>query len=86
MPPTEQELLSAMWGRRGANDQACPTVPEGVTARDVYAEVVKKNLGEQYGQDFSHYSTRADVRFNRIFPVPEFLYLSRSVSADGVSI
>ena len=31
VPPTEQELLSAMWGRRGANDQACPTVPDGVT-------------------------------------------------------
>ena len=41
VPPTEQELLSAMWGGRGANDQACPTVPDGVTARDVYAEVEK---------------------------------------------
>ena len=72
VPPTEQELLSAMWGRRGANDQACPTVPEGVTARDVYAEVVKKNLGEQYGQDFSHYSTAQTLDSIEYFLFPNF--------------
>ena len=56
-PPTEQALMEGLWGRRGPAEGACPTVPEGKTARDVYAEIIKQQLGEEYDQDFSHYST-----------------------------
>ncbi|MYH14846.1 MAG: hypothetical protein F4149_06680 [Gammaproteobacteria bacterium] len=57
-PYTEQELLEALWGRRGPNDaDQCPQLPEGMTARDFYAQFVQQQLGELYDQDFSNYST-----------------------------
>jgi len=46
-----------LWGRRGPADGACPVVPEGMTARDVYARIVQQQLGATYDQDFSDYST-----------------------------
>ena len=55
--PSEQELLAQMWGRRGSADGGPPKVPEGMSARDVYAGIIQKHLGEQYDQDFSNYST-----------------------------
>jgi len=55
--PTQQELMEQIWGRRGSAEGPCPTVAEGETARDVYARIIQKQLGEQYDQDFSHYST-----------------------------
>ena len=54
---TEQELMQMIWGRRGPADGECPTVPDGMTARDVYAKIIQEQLGEAYDQDFSHYST-----------------------------
>lgn len=56
-PPTEQELMAQLWGRRGPADGDIPGVPEGMTARDLYAGIVQQQLGEQYDQDFSQYST-----------------------------
>ena len=57
-PLTEQELLAQMWGRRGPDESSeVPELPEGMTARDFYANVVKQQLGEIYDQDFSNYST-----------------------------
>lgn len=57
-PYTEQELLDALWGRRGPNDaDQHPELPEGMTARDFYAKFVQQQLGEVYEQDFSNYST-----------------------------
>jgi phenylpropionate dioxygenase-like ring-hydroxylating dioxygenase large terminal subunit len=55
--PTEQELMEGMWGRRGPIEGECPTVPEGMTARDVYAKIIQEQLGREYDQDFSNYST-----------------------------
>lgn len=55
--PTEAELMQQLWGRRGPADGDVPTVPDGMTARDVYADIIKKQLGEHYDQDFSNYST-----------------------------
>jgi len=55
--PTEQELMQGMWGRRGPSEGECPIVPEGMTARDCYAKDVQEQLGQQYDQDFSNYST-----------------------------
>ena len=57
-PLTEQELLAQLWGRRGSVDgMDVPALPEGMTARDFYANVVKEELGRVYDQDFSHCST-----------------------------
>lgn len=57
-PLSEQELLEQMWGRRGSVDGIpVPELPEGMTARDFYANVVKEELGKVYDQDFSNYST-----------------------------
>ena len=55
-PQTEQQLLDRMWVR-GWQGEAVPNVPEGMTARDFYADHLKRTLGEAYGQDFSHYPT-----------------------------
>jgi hypothetical protein len=43
--------MQQLWGRRGPADGDCPTVPEGMTARDVYAKIVQEQLGAQYDQD-----------------------------------
>tara|TARA_A100001037_G_scaffold304739_1_gene342558 strand:+ start:8305 stop:9714 length:1410 start_codon:yes stop_codon:yes gene_type:complete len=67
-PQTEQELMELMWGngRRSMSVEGtlasgtggdCPEVPEDMTARDVYAKHVQQQIGAQYDQDFSHYST-----------------------------
>ena len=72
VPPTEQELMNAMWGKRGANEGDCPEVPDGATARDVYADIVKKKLSEQYGLDFSHYSTAQTLDSIEYFLFPNF--------------
>ena len=54
---SQQELMEMLWGRRGPADGECPIVPEGMTARDVYAGIVQQQLGATYDQDFSDYST-----------------------------
>ena len=51
-PQTEQELLDRMWVR-GLEQDENPRVPEGMTARDFYADHMKRALGEAYGEDFS---------------------------------
>lgn len=55
-PQTEQELLGSMWARGHEWDDT-PCVPKGMTARDFYADHLKRTLGDAYGQDFSHYPT-----------------------------
>ena len=49
--PSEQELLEALWQRR-VEDEVIPTVPEGMTARDVYADFIRDQFAEKYEQDF----------------------------------
>lgn len=70
--PTEQALMQQLWGRRGPADGECPTVPEGMTARDVYAKIMQQQLGEQYDQDFSHYSTAQTLDSIEYFLFPNF--------------
>ena len=70
---SEQEILNQMWGRRGPNgDAEAPELPEGMTARDFYANVVKQQLGEQYNQDFSAYSTAQTLDSIEYFLFPNF--------------
>ena len=70
--PTEQELLTELWGRRVPGDEEIPEVPEGYTARDVYARIVQKKLGEEYEQDFSGYSTAQTLDSIEYFVFPNF--------------
>ena len=70
--PSEQELMQQLWGRRGPKDGDCPTVPEGMTARDCYAKIVQRQLGEQYDQDFSNYSTAQTLDSIEYFLFPNF--------------
>ncbi len=50
---TEEELLARQASRRGTDSVE---LPEGARARDVYAELIQKQLGEAYGHDYSHLS------------------------------
>lgn len=70
--PTEQQLMQQLWGRRGPADGECPTVPEDMTARDLYADIMQKQLGEQYDQDFSNYSTALTLDSIEYFLFPNF--------------
>ena len=49
--------MRQLWGKRGPIEGQCPEVPEGQTARDLYASIIQAQLGEKYDQDFSDYST-----------------------------
>ena len=72
-PLSEQELLDSMWGRRGPQDDGeLPTLPEGMTARDFYANAIKAQLGKQYDQDFSDYSTAQTLDSIEYFLFPNF--------------
>jgi phenylpropionate dioxygenase-like ring-hydroxylating dioxygenase large terminal subunit len=52
-PLTEEELLARSTSRRGAEPIE---LPEGARARDVFAKMVQRDMGEKYGRDFSHLS------------------------------
>ena len=69
---TEEELLLELWGRRVPEDGNIPEIPDGLTARDVYAKIVQEKLGEQYDQDFSNYSTAQTLDSIEYFVFPNF--------------
>lgn len=71
-PPTEQELMRQLWGRRVPEEGECPVVPEGMTARDCYAKIVQAQLGAEYDQDFSDYSTAQTLDSIEYFVFPNF--------------
>lgn len=50
---TEEELLARVTSRRGT--ESAP-LPDGKRARDVMAEIVQQQLGEEYGRDFTELS------------------------------
>jgi nitrite reductase/ring-hydroxylating ferredoxin subunit len=70
--PTEDELMAQLWGRRGPADGDIPKVPEGMTARDVYARIIQQQLGAKYDQDFSNYSTAQTLDSIEYFLFPNF--------------
>ncbi len=67
---TEQELLDLLVGRRAAGDAQAPTVPEGQTARDVYARIVQSAMGAAYGRDFSHLTVSETIDSIEYFVFP----------------
>ena len=84
-PQTEQQLLERMWVR-GSENEEIPRVPEGMTARDFYAEHLKRTLGEAYGQDFSHYPTCMTLDSIEYFLFPNAFFFPGTLPAHGVQI
>ena len=52
---------------RGREDEEPPIVPEGSTARDVYADIVRRQFEEKYEQSFAHVSTAQVLTRSSIF-------------------
>ncbi len=67
---TEQEILDFMIGRKFANSVDIPQVPEGQTARDVYAQFVQAQLAEKYGRDFSEFKVAETIDSIEYFIFP----------------
>ncbi len=73
-PPSEQQLLEMLWVR-GREDEPIPQVPEGTTARDFYADIVKTQFSERFGHDFSTMSTAQTLDSIEYFVFPNmFLF------------
>ncbi len=73
-PPTEQQLLERLWVR-GSEEEKIAQVPVGKTARDVYADIVRAQFADKYGQDFSSISTSQTLDSIEYFLFPNmFLF------------
>jgi phenylpropionate dioxygenase-like ring-hydroxylating dioxygenase large terminal subunit len=71
---TEQELFDGLWAR-GRHGGKAPSLPPGGKARDFYADCMKRELGERYGRDFSHFSTSLTLDSIEYFLFPNmFLF------------
>lgn len=71
---SEQVLLDGLWAR-GKNPGKAPRLEGKVTARDAYADLMKRELGEEYGLDFSGYSTSMTLDSIEYFLFPNmFLF------------
>ncbi len=68
-PPTEQEMVDLLLARKfpGAD---IPTVPDDLTARDVYASFIQRAMGERYGRDFSTLSVSETIDTIEYFVFP----------------
>lgn len=72
-PQSEQTLLARLW-QRGKDGGGVPELPAGMTARDFYAALVKKQMGETYGRDFSAYSTSLTLDSIEYFLFPNAFF------------
>jgi phenylpropionate dioxygenase-like ring-hydroxylating dioxygenase large terminal subunit len=71
---SEQQLFDRLWNR-GRNEGERLKLPPGAKARDFYADLMKRELGEKYGRDFSHYSTSLTLDSIEYFLFPNmFLF------------
>ena len=59
-----------MIGRKFAGGVNIPQVPEGHTARDVYAAFVQQQLKEKYGHDFSDFKVSETIDSIEYFVFP----------------
>ena len=81
-PPTEQEIVDLLLARKfpGAD---IPTVPDGLTARDVYASFIQRAMGERYGRDFSTLSVSETIDTIEYFVFPNgFFFPGLLISHD----
>jgi len=67
---TEQEILDFLLGRKFSPGMETPKIPEGKTARDVYAQLSKVQLGEKYGADYSDFKVADTVDSIEYFVFP----------------
>ncbi len=72
-PSSEQELLAGLW-QRGKDGGEVPTLPAGMTARDFYADFMKRQMSERYGRDFSSYSTSLTLDSIEYFLFPNAFF------------
>jgi hypothetical protein len=70
---SEQQLFDRLWNR-GRNEGERLTLPPGAKARDFYADLMKRELGEKYGRDFSHYSTSLTLDSIEYFLFPNAFF------------
>ena len=71
-PRTEDELLSHLSGRMfGKGDF---NLPDGVRARDYYAQIVQEQMGEKYGQDFTELSESVTLDSIEYFLFPNAFF------------
>ncbi len=71
---SEQQLLEGLWAR-GRHPGSPPRLEGNVTARDAYADLMKRELGQTYGLDFSDYSTSMTLDSIEYFLFPNmFLF------------
>lgn len=71
---TEQQLLDLLMARKLPNAVDRPQVPEGLTARDVYAGYLQRNMTERFGRDFSHLSNSETMDSIEYFLFPNAFF------------
>lgn len=79
--PPEHVLMKRLWREEknwipGAEDDPVPAVPDGTTAREVYAEILKQRFEEKYGRDFSKTSTAVAIDSIQYFVFPNFFHFT----------
>jgi phenylpropionate dioxygenase-like ring-hydroxylating dioxygenase large terminal subunit len=68
--PSEQETLERLLARKFPDRADVPVVPDGETARDVYARYVQALFAEAYHRDFSHLSVSETIDSIEYFLFP----------------
>jgi len=72
--PDEQGILDILLGRRLNDDSGDVKVPEGSTAREVYAKIVQEEMSEKYKSDFSHLSVTETIDSIEYFVFPNAFF------------
>ena len=72
--PDEQGILNLLLGRRLGEDSEQVKVPEGKTAREIYAQMVQEEMGEKYKSDFSHLSVTETIDSIEYFVFPNAFF------------
>ena len=72
--PDEQGILDILLGRRLGDDTGKVKVSQGRTAREIYAEIVQKEMSEKYNQDFSHLTVTETIDSIEYFLFPNAFF------------
>ena len=72
--PSQQEILDILLGRKLDDDSGTVKVPEGSTAREVYARIVQEEMGEKYKSDFSHLTVTETIDSIEYFVFPNAFF------------
>ena len=71
--PDEDGILQMLMTRKNPGEPV-PSIPEGQRARDVYARLMQRTLGEQYDNDFSHLSVSETIDSIEYFLFPNAFF------------